>query len=169
MTLETEVHNEQERFRALFENSIDAVLLINGEGTIEAANPEARQLFSRTEEEIFQLNWTELLDSTDNRLKSLLTEREQSGRFKGELGCRRKDGSIFLGEVSGTSYRDKTGLLKAYPVVADNALENNARAAMIDVILRRGVLAQDASTVKALSTQRDLLQRAYKRADAAHH
>jgi len=59
--------------------------------------------------------------------------------------------------------------LKAYPVVADNALENNARAAMIDVILRRGVLAQDASTVKALSTQRDLLQRAYKRADAAHH
>src|ERR1051325_12110067 len=73
--LETEVHNEQERFRALFENSIDAVLLINGEGTIEAANPEARQLFNRTEEEIFQLNWTELLDSTDNRLKSLLTER----------------------------------------------------------------------------------------------
>ena len=67
------------------------------------------------------------------------------------------------------SSQDKTGLLKAYPVVADNALENNARAAMIDVILRRGVLAQDASTVKALSTQRDLLQRAYKRADAAHH
>jgi len=134
MTLETEVHNEQERFRALFENSIDAVLLINGEGTIEAANPEARQLFSRTEEEIFQLNWTELLDSTDNRLKSLLTEREQSGRFKGELGCRRKDGSIFLGEVSGTSYRDKTGLLKASVIIRDITERKRVAETLRDII-----------------------------------
>src|SRR5215813_3186730 len=95
---EMDAHNDQERFRALFENSIDAVLLINGAGTIEAANPEARQLFNRTEEEILQLNWTELLDASDSRLKLLVTEREQSGRFRGEIGCRRKDGSVFLGE-----------------------------------------------------------------------
>src|SRR5690349_9845236 len=93
---ENDFQNVEERFHAVFENSIDAVLLINADGRIEAANPEARRLFGRTEDEICQLNWTELLDPSDTRLKLLLKDREQAGRFRGELDCRRKDGSVFL-------------------------------------------------------------------------
>src|SRR5689334_7557475 len=107
------------RFHALFENNIDAVFLINAEGTIEAANPEARQLFDLTEDEIFQLNWTELIDHTDSRLKLLFSELEHTGRFRGEIGCRRKDGSVFLSEVSGTSYKDNTGVSKASVIIRD--------------------------------------------------
>src|SRR5262245_34751718 len=91
-----DLQNDEERFRTLFENSIDAVLLINTNGTIEAANPEARRLFDRTDEEVSQLSWMELVDPTDTRLKLLVTAREQTGRFRGELNCRRKNGSVFV-------------------------------------------------------------------------
>ena len=42
----------EERFRSLFENSSDAVLLSTPDGTIEAANPAACLLFGRSIEEI---------------------------------------------------------------------------------------------------------------------
>ncbi|HEX7232388.1 MAG TPA: PAS domain S-box protein, partial [Candidatus Binatia bacterium] len=114
-----DLHNNEDRFSALFENSIDAVLLIDAQGTIEAANPEACQLFDRTEKEMIQLDWTELMDSTDSRMHILLTDQERSGRSRGELGFRRKDASVFLGEVSAASYRNKTGLLKASVIIRD--------------------------------------------------
>src|SRR5215813_6409166 len=81
ISAENDLQNDEERFRALFENSIDAVLLINTDGRIEAANPEACQLLDRTEEEMCQLNWAELLDSTDGRLQLPPRECEQTGRF----------------------------------------------------------------------------------------
>ena len=67
------------------------------------------------------------------------------------------------------SSQDVTGLLKAYPAVADKALENNARAELINVILKRKLLSDDTKALKALKVQRDLLIKAYTDADAAVH
>src|SRR6266849_2554070 len=78
---ESDLRADEDRFRALFENSIDAVLIANADGTIEAANPEACRLFGRTEEEICQVGLAGLVDPTDTRLELLLREREQTGRF----------------------------------------------------------------------------------------
>ena len=134
ISAQNDLQNDEERFRALFENSIDAVLLINADGRIEAANPEACQLLDRTAEEICQLNWAELLDSTDGRLQSLLREREQTGRFRGELNCRRKDGSVFQGEVSSTSYRDKSGAFKASVFIRDITERTRVAETLRDIV-----------------------------------
>jgi formate hydrogenlyase transcriptional activator len=109
----------EERFRSLFENSIDAVLLARPDGTVEAANPEACRLFGRSEEEICAIGRFGLVDPADGRLESLLEERERTGRFRGELLYKRKDGSTFLGEVSSAFYQDVSGAKKAAVIIRD--------------------------------------------------
>ena len=109
----------EERFRSLFENSIDAVLLSAPDGTIEAANPAACRLFGGSAEEICGIAGFGLVDPSDGRLQSLLEERERTGRFRGELFYKRKDGSTFLGEVSSAFYRDHSGATKAAVIIRD--------------------------------------------------
>lgn len=117
--VKTEMNQNEERFRSLFENSIDAVLLSTSDGTIEAANPEACRLFGRSEEEIRAIGGFGLVDPADGRLQSLLEERERTGRFRGELFYKRKDGSVFLGEVSSAFYQDVSGARKAAVIIRD--------------------------------------------------
>jgi len=117
----------EERFRSLFENSIDAVLLSTPEGTIEAANPAACRLFGRSEEEICALGGFGLVDPADGRLRSLLEERERTGHFRGELFYKRKGGSTFLGEVSSAFYQDVSGARKAAVIIRDVTEQNRVK------------------------------------------
>jgi len=89
------------------------------EGIIEAANPAACRLFGWPEEAVRQIGLTALVDPTDSRLSVLLTEQEQTGRFKGELNFKRKDGSVFLGEVCSGFYKDNVGIGKATFIIRD--------------------------------------------------
>jgi formate hydrogenlyase transcriptional activator len=118
-SIEHSINRGEERFRSLFENSIDAVLLSTPDGTIEAANPAACQLFGRSAEEICGGAGFGLVDPSDDRLPSLLKERERTGRFRGELFYKRKDGSTFLGEVSSAFYQDLSGAKKAAVIIRD--------------------------------------------------
>jgi formate hydrogenlyase transcriptional activator len=117
--VELGIKQGEERFRSLFENSIDAVLLSTPDGTIEAANPAACRLFGRSVEEICGIAGFGLVDPSDGRLQSLLEERERTGRFRGELFYKRKDGSTFLGEVSSAFYQDLSGATKAAVIIRD--------------------------------------------------
>jgi len=123
-----EIGSSEEQFRALFENSIDAVLLASPDGIIIAANPEACRIFGMTEEEICRLGRTGLIDLADPRLPVLLQERERTGRFKGELSFRRKDGSVFPGEASSAFYKDKSGAMKASVIIRDITERKHAEA-----------------------------------------
>ncbi|MBM4260276.1 MAG: GAF domain-containing protein [Deltaproteobacteria bacterium] len=109
----------EERFRSLFENSIDAALLSDLAGKIEAANPEACRMFGYTESEICALGRDGLVDPEDTRLALLLDERHRTGRFRGELTYRRKDGSKLVGEVSSSLYHDSSGAAKAAVIIRD--------------------------------------------------
>src|SRR6266478_3172601 len=117
--VELGIKKGEERFRSLFENSIDAVLLSTPDGIIEAANPAACRLFGRSVEEICSIGRFGLVDPSDSRLQSLLEERERTGRFRGELFYKRKDGSTFLGEVSSAFYQDHFGATKAAVIIRD--------------------------------------------------
>jgi len=113
------LRRSERRFRLLFDHSIDAVFIANPDGAIEAANPEACRLFERSEEEICRIGREGLVDPADTRLEALLKEREQTGRFKGEINFRRGDGSLFPGEVSSALYQDISGETKAAVIVRD--------------------------------------------------
>ncbi|AGF97646.1 hypothetical protein MmTuc01_2331 [Methanosarcina mazei Tuc01] len=117
--IEKALQEREEQYRAFFENSMDAVLFASPDGTIHAANKAACKTFGMTEEEIIRAGRNGIVDQSDPRLKPSLEERDRKGRFKGEINHKRKDGTIFPGEVSTALFKDKNGLMKIVIIIRD--------------------------------------------------
>ncbi|WP_440947664.1 PAS domain S-box protein [Methanosarcina sp. T3] len=109
----------ENRYKAIFDNSLDGIFVTVPDGTILAANPAACQMFGMTEEELIRAGRNGTVDTSDPRLKSVLDERARTGRFRGELNHRRKDGTIFPSEISSALFKDKNGLTKVVMVIRD--------------------------------------------------
>jgi two-component system cell cycle sensor histidine kinase/response regulator CckA len=128
---ERTLRESEARYRALFENSIDAILLTIPDGRILTANPEACRIFGRTEEEIRHIGRSGVVDAHDPRLQAALEERSRTGRFKGELTFLRKDGSTFPGEISAALFKDKDDNTISSMIIRDitekRALESQLR------------------------------------------
>ncbi|MHB8707404.1 MAG: sensor histidine kinase, partial [Desulfuromonadales bacterium] len=114
-----ELRQSEERYRTLFENSLDAVLLTIPDGKVLSANPAACQMFGRTEEEICALGRVVLVDTSDPRLAVLLEERARTGKAFGELTFFRKDGSRFPVEVSSVVFKDSAGNPRTSMIIRD--------------------------------------------------
>lgn len=113
------LRESEARYRSLFENSIDGVLLTAPDGSIFAANPEACRMLGRTEEEICAEGRAGVVDQADPRLPMVLDERLRTGKFRNELTLVRKDGTRFPAEVSSGLFVDRDGHLKTSMVVRD--------------------------------------------------
>jgi len=97
------------RYRLLFENSMDGILLTSPGGGILHANRSACEIMGRTEEEILREGRQGLIDSDDPNLRVLLEQRARTGKAHGELRCRRKDGTLFPIEMSSVVFLDPAG------------------------------------------------------------
>jgi PAS domain S-box-containing protein len=91
-------------YQTIVDNSDDAILLIGPDGRIVSANPAACRMFGRTKAEIRRLGRNGVVDTRDPRLPKALEEIKRTGKFKGELNCLRKDGSVFPAQVSTTVF-----------------------------------------------------------------
>jgi PAS domain S-box-containing protein len=120
----------EEKFRLLYENSMDAILLTHPNGTIIAANPAACVIFGRTEEEITRGGRDCLVDLADPRLLAALQERDRAGRFAGELTFLRKDGTQFPGEVSSSLFIDRHGQTLSSMIIRDISERRNQERAL---------------------------------------
>lgn len=109
----------EEKYRQLFENSLDAVFITEPNGAIGSANPAACRMFDRTEEEIKVLGRAGLLDTTDPRLAIALAERQRTGRFKGELTGISSDGSKFPIEVTSSVFFNREGKQHTSLIIRD--------------------------------------------------
>ena len=107
------------KYRSLFDNSKDAILLTIPDGTILAANPEACRMFGRTEREICRIGGNGLIDSSDPRLKKALEQRKVTGEFSGELTFIRSDGTRFPGDLSSKVFSDKDGQARTSMIIRD--------------------------------------------------
>ncbi|MGB9938915.1 PAS domain S-box protein [Methanosarcina sp.] len=106
------------RYRSLYENSLDGIMLTRPDGTILSANPQACYLFGMTEEEIRQVG-REGVVVRDEKLAAALKERELTGRMKAELTCRRKDGSTFVCDTTSNLFVDADGSMKTSTIIRD--------------------------------------------------
>jgi two-component system, NarL family, sensor histidine kinase UhpB len=122
----------EERYRAFFENSIDANIITSPDGTIFTANEEACQIFQMSEHELCQVGRNGVLDKNDPRLSDALRERARTGRFKGELNFKRKDGTIFPGEISSSIFHDSNGKTKTSMIIRDITDRKRAEEALKD-------------------------------------
>ena len=128
--IEEALRESEEKYRAFFENIIDAILLTSPDGTIYAANPEASLIFGMTEEEIIRAGRNRITDTSDPGLQLALEARARTGKFKGEFNLRRNDGTIFPSEVSTALFTDRNGLAKTSMIIRDITERKQAEEAL---------------------------------------
>jgi PAS domain S-box-containing protein len=116
---EEALRESEDKYRALFQSSFDAVIIALPDGRIESANTEACRIFGKTEEEIIRGGRYGVADKTDPRWQAFIEERERTGRSKGELNYRRKDGTVFPGEASSAFFKDRRGRTKVAIIIRD--------------------------------------------------
>jgi|GEM_PF-6384305 len=109
----------EEAFRSIFEHSIDGILLTAPDGRIFKVNDAACQMFGRTKRELCELGRDVAIDTGDPRWETSLQERLKKGWGRGELNCRRKDGTIFPAEISSSLFKDSKGNLRSSIIMRD--------------------------------------------------
>jgi two-component system cell cycle sensor histidine kinase/response regulator CckA len=124
------IRASEERYRALFENSMDAILLTSPDGSIQAANPAACRMLGRTEAEILQAGRAGVVDPSDPRLSKLLAERARTGQARGELTMLRRDGTPFPAEVSSAILQDSDGTSWTSMIIRDISERKRAEEAL---------------------------------------
>lgn len=108
-----------EIFKALYDFSMDAILLTVPDGNIIHANPAACEVFEMTEDEIKNAGRFGLVDTTDPRLPILLEERQRTGKARGEITLIRKNGKKFPAELSSNLFTTASGEQRTCMIIRD--------------------------------------------------
>ncbi|MBK7132772.1 MAG: PAS domain S-box protein [Bacteroidales bacterium] len=112
-------NNSENIYKAIFENSIDAILITSTDGGIQSANPAACKMFGYSVEEFVKAGRDGILDPSDERIPLLLLEREKTGKISGELRYRRKDGTIFPVDFTSSVFKDSEGRDRTITILRD--------------------------------------------------
>ena len=115
---ENALKESEARFRSLYENSFDAILLTKPDGSIISANHAAEKIFGMAEDEIIKVG-REGLVVKNEQLDAALEERIHKGEKRAELTYKRKDGSIFFGETTSSLFTDVDGVVKTSMIIRD--------------------------------------------------
>ncbi len=142
-------------YRLLFENTTEAILLSQPDGTVFSANPAACRMFGLTEEEICRRGRMGLVDPSESRAPAAVEERDRTGKFSGELNHVRKDGTVFPVEMTSNLYRDSTGLLRGSSILRDVTERKRLEAQREGERLALEMLARGEPLAKALNALAD--------------
>ena len=134
----------ENRFRALFATSLDALFLTSPDGQIFAANDAACCMFGRSEDELKRVGRDGVVDLSDPRLPESLAIRERTGKFRGELMFLRSDGTKFLGEISYAIFGGQDGRLHTSMSIRDITERKHAEEALRESEIKYKELYDDA-------------------------
>lgn len=132
-------------YRSVVDNSMDAMLLTAPGGDVFFVNQAACDLFQMTEQEIIDGGRMALLDEEDDRLPKALEERERTGKFVGELNCKKRDGTIFPGEISSSIFKDTEGQPLTSLIIRDVTERTKMEDALRDSEEKYRKLYEDAA------------------------
>ncbi len=116
---EDALRESEEKYRTIFENSMEGILVTQSDGQILSANPEACRILGRSEEEIRRTGRQGFMDEKDPRLTKAKKLRADNGFFRGELAFLRRDMTPFPVEISSRVFRDRDGVLKNITIFHD--------------------------------------------------
>lgn len=129
---EEALRRSETRYRQLFDNSVDGVLLTAPDGRILEANRAVCAMLQRTADELRQAGRAGIVDQTDPRLAGAIEERDRSGRFAGELTLLRKDGTKLPVDVSTAVYVDEDGNDRTSMFVRDISARKAAESVLAE-------------------------------------
>lgn len=154
LRVERERSASEQRYRALFETSLDGILLTDpvadGDGRILAANPAACAMLKRNEADLAGLGRSDLLVRGQPALAEFARGRGIRRRFRGELIFRRGDGTDFVAETTSAMFLDHRGRLRASVFIRDIS---QRRAAEQQLRLAANALSQTAEAVMILDAE----------------
>jgi PAS domain S-box-containing protein len=127
---EEALKESEARFRSLYQNSLDAILLTIPNGPILSANPAACLMFGMTELELKKAKRQDLT-MVDDRVEAAIKRRKQLGKATAELTFKRKDGSTFEGEVSSSLFTDADGTVKTSMIIRDISERKKAQETLM--------------------------------------
>lgn len=99
---------EVDRYRQIFDHSMDGILLTSPDGAVHDANPAACCILRGSREQIC-LKGRAGITVEDDRLRAIIDERGRRGRACGEVLMVRIDGEVFPAEMSSSVYVDAFG------------------------------------------------------------
>gem|GEM_PF-1279414 len=112
------LRESEEKFRALFEQSMDAIALVNPDGRILEANQAFLDLFGYTAAEIVDFDSTQMYVAPDGQSRFLEMIAESGVLVDDEVQLRRKDGTVMDCLRTVTVRRDTDGNVEGYqPVI----------------------------------------------------
>ena len=127
---EQKLRDNEEKFRSIFENSLDGILFTTPNGPIFAANRTACEILGRSEQEIRQSGRSIFMDEDDPLLLKALEDRSRDGYFRGELNFKRKDGTTFPVELSSSVFELENSGLRSCVVFRDITERKRAEDAL---------------------------------------
>jgi PAS domain S-box-containing protein len=113
-------------YKLLFENSMDAVLLIGADDdAIFAANPAACELLGCSEQDLVAGGKGWSCGHLDPKICAFLKERDKYGRSRAEFVIKRADGTKVSVEATTAAFVDKDGVRKASLILRDIGARTN--------------------------------------------
>lgn len=139
-------------FRALADNSPDAIGIADPTGAVTYANLPFRTMFGYGDATIGMINTT-LFTAEDQRerIPALLGAVVSEGAWTGTLTGERRDGSTFPVQLSPFAIRDGDGQLLAIPCILRD-LSDVERAAAERAALQEQIIASQQAAIHELST-----------------
>lgn len=124
------LHDTEEKYRAIVENSVHAFFLTIPDGTILEANHAATVMFGYSNDEWRQLKRWQIVDHNDPRFIEALEQRERIGFVMTEATGIKKNGEHFPIEISSTVFTDISGAARSSTMISDISLRKKTEAAM---------------------------------------
>ncbi len=144
---EAALRANEARFRALFEHSMDGVMLTDPNGPILAANPAACRMLGYSEDEIIRMGRDGLIDVTDPRLAVFIAERAATGRARGEVAMIRADGTRMPVDVSSALFTSADGRVLSSMFLRDMTTQRAAEATLRESEARFRVLIDSMENI----------------------
>ena len=148
-----------QKYYSVIESSMDAIFLSYEDGSILEANAAACEIFQMTREEICKSKISDMVDSTDPRQQVLVQELKKTGKIRGELTFKRKEGSRFQGEIISVVFTDADGLEKTSITIKDVSERKLAELALkASESFSKGVLDSLNSHIAVINSKGTILK-----------
>ena len=124
------LRESEARYRALFEQSVDAAWTLLPDGTGHHVNQSWLDIFGYSKEEAATLNAIDLYLHPSER-EDFLRRITESGLVRDEVWLKRKDGSAFVCQRAVVARKDETGLIVEYHGVARDVTERKKAESLL--------------------------------------